>query len=125
MLQTSGEAANIKLSADRKSVLANGQDLSFVSIQLTDSNGIPQPNSTNRLHFKIEGPGVIAGVGNGDIKDVDPYIADTRKAWHGQALVVVRSTNKQGNIKLTVSSPGIPDAVLHLRATKSVTAVNE
>ena len=31
MLQTAGEAAKIKLVADRKEIVANGQDLSYVT----------------------------------------------------------------------------------------------
>ena len=99
ILQTSGDAAKIKLTADRNEILANGQDLSFVTIEITDKEGIFQPNATNRLHFKIEGPGIIAGVGNADMKDTDQYVGNTRKAWHGRALVVIRSTHSAGDIK--------------------------
>jgi beta-galactosidase len=115
ILQTSGAAASIKLTADRKEILANGQDLSFVTVEITDKDGIFQPNATNRLHFKIEGAGVIAGVGNADIKDTDPYVGDTRKAWHGRALVVIKSNHNAGNIKLTVTSPGLSAAALNIK----------
>jgi beta-galactosidase len=118
VLQTSGDAAKIKLIADRKEILANGQDLSYVKIEVTDKNGIIQPNATDRLQFKIDGPGIIAGVDNADIKDFDPYAGSSRKAWHGQAMVVVRSTRNAGDIKLTVSSAGRSDATLVIKALK-------
>lgn len=110
-LKTSGKAARIALNADRTTIAANGQDLSFVTIEITDNNGILEPNAENRLNFTIEGPGVIVGVDNGNLKDVDSYAGSTRKAWHGRALVVIRSTRKEGLIQLTVSSPDLPDAV--------------
>ena len=115
-LQTAGEAAKIKLTADRNEMLANGQDLSFVTVEITDKEGILQPNATNRLYFKIEGAGKIIGVGNADLKDTDPYVSNTRKAWKGKALVVVRSTTEAGNINLTVSSPGLEEATVMLKA---------
>ncbi|WP_111446883.1 hypothetical protein [Breznakibacter xylanolyticus] len=68
-----------------------------------------QPNAENRLNFSIEGFGIIASVGNANLKYVDTYIGVSRKAWHGRALVVIRSTRETGVIKLTVSSPGLPD----------------
>ncbi len=114
-LQTSGEAAKIKLTADRKEVLANGQDLSFVTVEITDKDGIIQPNAANRLKFKIEGQGTIAGVDNADIKDTDPYVGNTRKAWKGRALVVIKSGRTAGDIRLTVSSPGLADAIINFR----------
>ena len=118
ILQTSGDVAKIKLTADRKIILANGQDLSFVTIEITDKEGIFQPNAANRLQFKIDGAGVIAGVDNADMKDVDSYVENTRKAWHGRAMVVIKSTRNAGNITLTVSSPGLPDAVQSIRSAK-------
>ncbi|MGO4292335.1 hypothetical protein [Chitinophaga sp. RAB17] len=59
---------------------------------------------------------VIAGVDNADIKDTDPYVGDTRKAWHGRALVVVKSTQRAGDIQLTVSSPGLSENTLRIKA---------
>jgi beta-galactosidase len=114
-LQTSGDAAKIKLTADRKEILANGQDLSYITIEITDKDGVFQPNATNRLHFKIDGPGVIAGVDNADMKDTDPYVGNTRKAWKGRALVVIKSTHGAGGVKLTVTSPGLTEAALSLK----------
>ena len=115
VLQTSGNAAKIKLTPDRKEITANGQDLSFITIEITDKDGIFQPNAMNRLHFKIEGAGTIAGTGNADMKDGDPYLGNTRKAWHGRALVVIKSTHEAGDIKLTVISPGLEEAAIHIK----------
>ncbi|WP_291104590.1 glycoside hydrolase family 2 TIM barrel-domain containing protein [Flavobacterium sp. UBA5153] len=111
ILQTSGNAAKIRLIPDRSKISADGQDLSFVTVEVTDTDGKLQPNAENLLRFKIDGPGVIAGVDNANIKDVDPYVGTSRKAWHGRALVVIRSTKNAGNIKLTVSSKGLNNTV--------------
>jgi len=116
MLQTSGYAEKIKLIADRKAILANGQDLSYVKIEITDENGVIQPNAVNRLHFKIDGPGTIAGVDNADVKDFDAYTGNSRKAWHGRALIVIRSTHNAGDIKLTISSADLSEATLAIKA---------
>ena len=89
--------------------------MTYVTIEITDNDGIFQPNAANRLHFKIDGPGVIAGIDNGSLKDTDPYTGNTRKAWHGRALVVIRSMHNVGDIKLTVSSPGLPGTVLNIK----------
>lgn len=115
ILKTAGDAAKIKLIADRKEILANGQDLSYITIELTDKEGTIQPNATNRLHFKIEGPGVIAGVDNADLKDFEQYVGNTRKAWKGKALVVIKSKHEAGDIKLTVTSPDLPAETLTIK----------
>jgi len=118
ILQTSGDAAKIKLTADRKEITANGQDLSFVTVEITDKDGIHQPNASNRLHFKIDGPGVIAGVDNADMKDTDPYVGNTRRAWKGKALVVIKSARDAGDIKLTVTSSILAETVINIKTIK-------
>jgi beta-galactosidase len=115
ILQTSGDGAKIKLTADRKEIAADGQDLCYVTIEITDRDGVFQPDAANRLHFNLEGPGVIAGIDNADLRDYDQYAGNTRKAWHGRALVVIRSTHGIGDIKCTVTSPGLLEAALNIK----------
>jgi beta-galactosidase len=115
ILQTAGNAAKIKLTADRKEIIANGQDLMYVTIEITDKDGILQPDAANRLYFKIDGPAVIAGIDNANLKDTDSYTGNTRKAWHGRALAVIRCTHGVGDIKLSVSSAGLPEVFLSIK----------
>lgn len=118
ILQTSGDAAKIKITADRKEILANGQDLVFVTVEITDKDGIMQPNASNRLHFKVGGAGTIAGVDNANIKDTDLYVANTRKAWKGRALVVIKSNHQAGEIKLSVISDGLEEAAINIKTVR-------
>ncbi|HEV2478057.1 MAG TPA: glycoside hydrolase family 2 TIM barrel-domain containing protein [Puia sp.] len=115
-LCTAGEASSIKLTPDRTHLAANGQDLSFIDIQLIDKHGTIDPNADNRLVFTIDGPGTLAGVGNADMKDTDSYAGPSRKAWHGRALVVIRSTHKTGKITITVSSKGLKNGVITMNS---------
>jgi beta-galactosidase len=123
-LRTSGSAEKIKAVVDRKEILANGQDLCYVAVAVTDNDGIIQPNAANRLHFKIEGPGVIAGVDNADMKDADLYVSNTRKAWKGRALVVIKSTHGAGDIKLIITSTGLSKAVVSIKSISKAKPVS-
>ena len=117
ILKTAGNAAKIKLTADRRTIFANGQDLAYVTVELTDENGILNPNAANSLNFSVEGPGSIAGIDNGNPKDPDPYFSMTRKAWHGRAIVVIRTVKRtMGDIRLVVHSSEVPDATLVLKS---------
>jgi beta-galactosidase len=117
ILQTADQADRIKLTADRSELLANGQDLSFVTVEITDKNGIVQPNANNRLTFTVEGEGAIAGVGNADMKDCDPYVGNSRKTWKGRAQVIIRSNRSAGSIKLTANSPGLEETTLNIKTS--------
>jgi beta-galactosidase len=65
-VETSGDAAIIQLIPDRTIVNADGEDVSVITVQVVDRNGILVPNGNNSISFSLEGPGKIIGVGNGD-----------------------------------------------------------
>jgi beta-galactosidase len=115
-LKTAGEAAFIKFTADRKTIKANGQDLSYVTIEITDKDGTLQPNGESELSFQIKGAGVMAATGNGNLQDTNPYVATNSKTWKGRAMVIIKSTHDRGNITLEVSAPGLPKASVVINA---------
>lgn len=115
LLKTANQPAKIKVTADRKSITADDQDLVYVSIEITDDKGVLNPNGQNELTFKVSGVGPIVGVDNADLKDTDLYVATTRKTWHGRALVIIKS-NKEGIINLEVSSPGLDKTAIKIQS---------
>lgn len=116
LLRTASQASKIKLTADRKTIKADGQDLVYVSIEITDDKGVLNANAVNQLTFNVSGAGTIAGVDNADLKDTDLYVANTRKAWHGRALVIIKSNNESGIINLEVTSPGLKKGVIKIQS---------
>ena len=117
-LSTAGAPAALRLTADRTQLKADGQDLSFITVEVVDAEGRLVPVADNSLTFKVEGAGTLMAAGNGDIKDEDPYFDATHHAWKGRALCVIRSSQKPGKIRLTVSSPSLPQAVLTVDGIK-------
>lgn len=104
-LRTAGEAAKIGLKPDRTKITSDGQDLSYVLVEITDEEGHIQPNTEIPLTFELEGPGVIEAVDNANLKDTESYYGHTVTTWKGRALVIIRSTRDSGSITLTASSP--------------------
>ena len=118
ILKTAGEPSQIKLSADRKTIKADKQDLSYVMVELVDKKGIRNPKAENLVHFEIEGPGIIAGVGNANPVSVESYQLPQRKAWQGRCMVIVKSGKKSGDIILKVSSTGLKSSELVIKANE-------
>lgn len=106
-LQTVNEVSRIKLTADRTSIKSDGQDLSYITVELIDENGIRNPKAENLLSFEIEGPAAIIGVGNANPVSLESYQLPNRKAWQGRCLVIIKSENKPGKIRLKVTSSGL------------------
>lgn len=115
-LRTAGPAAKIVCTADRSLLTANGQDLAFIEIAITDAEGILCANAEHRLHFELSGAASIAGLCNANLKDSESYQATSRLAFQGQALAVIKSRRQAGPIQLTLSSPGLPSTSIRLRS---------
>ena len=116
ILKTAEKPSLIRLSADRKIINADNQDLSYVTVELVDKKGNLNPNAENLVHFEIEGPGTIAGVGNANPVSVGSYQLPQRKAWQGKCLVIIKSEKQAGKITLKASSPGLQPAQLVIQA---------
>jgi beta-galactosidase len=116
VLTTSGNAASLRVTADRAVVQADGQDLSFLVVEAVDSEGRLQPHAGQEVQFSISGPGVIAAVGNGNGEDDASYQGDRRKLFQGRALVVVRTSMQSGPITVNAKTPGLSDGSVTIQA---------
>jgi beta-galactosidase len=116
ILRTARDVSQVVLTADRADIKADGQDLSYVSIELKDATGTRHPRADNLLEFHLEGPGSIVGIGNANPMSVESYQRPPRKAWQGRCLVIVKSTKRPGEIRLRVSSAGLPAGETTIRS---------
>ena len=107
-VKTTGAAANVAMQADRANIKADGADLSFITVKITDQNGLMVPRSKNPVRFEIEGAGEIVATDNGDATDLNSFQSKQRKAYNGMALVIVRSIKgKSGKIKIKALSENL------------------
>lgn len=106
-IKTAGKPAKIRLIADRKILKANGEDLSFITVKITDAKGNLIPYADNLVNFEIKGEGFIAGVDNGLQTSMESFKASHRKAFNGMCLVIIKSTQKKGNIQLAANAKGL------------------
>ena len=121
VLTTAGPPVGLRLSADRTTISADGQDLAFVVVEAIDAEGRVQPCADHRVRFGIAGPGTIAAVGNADATSDEPYVGTTRRLFHGRALVVVRAGRDAGRIELTASAEGLRQTAAHISARSVAT----
>ena len=109
-VKTAGRAVRVRLEPDRASIRGDGKDLSFVTVTIVDSKGIPVPTANNVVHFRIDGPATIAGVDNGDEVSHDPMKADSVHLFNGKALLIVQSKRVAGTVTVTARSEGLAGA---------------
>jgi beta-galactosidase len=115
-IKTAGAPAGLKLSADRSTIKADGIDLSFVTVDITDANGVISPNANNEIQFSLKGNGTIVGVCSGDPVSHESYKGSKHTALNGKCLVVVQSGAKGGKIELTAQANGLKQKTIVITA---------
>ena len=118
VVKTTGEAKKLKATADRKEITADGKDLVYVTVDVTDKDGNIVPNAKNNVKFDVKG-GTLVGVDNGKQADHQSYQDDNRNAYNGSLVAIVQATDKAGEISVTASSKDLESATVKVTAKAS------
>jgi beta-galactosidase len=116
-VKTTGEATKLSLSADRSVILADGYDLSFITIKVTDLEGLTVPRTQPLIKFSIEGNGEIIATDNGDATSFVPFQSHVRKAFNGMALVIVKAKKGiKGQFTVKAVSEGLVEGEIVIKS---------
>lgn len=107
-VRTAGTPAKIAVLPDRRSIHADGDDLSFVTVRIEDGRGTLCPGADNLIRFEVAGAGFVQAVDNGNAATIEPFQARQRRAFNGLALLIVRSkAGPGGKIQVTAAADGL------------------
>ena len=115
ILKTAGEPTRLRLTPDRTTMTADGQSLTFITVEVVDKQGTPVPEAAISCEAIVKGAGTLLAFASADLKDTEPYTSPRVKTWKGRALLVVRSTQKKGSVSVSIRSP-LPTASLTLKS---------
>ena len=120
-IETTKPAAKTVLKADRKTIAADGRDLSVVTIEVQDQKGRLVPDACPKLTFRLEGNGRILGVGNGDpmyLGEDHPKGKDCKTfsipAFNGLAQILIQSSDEAGTLQLSCESDGLKTSTIQI-----------
>ncbi len=133
-VSTPGTVNKLVATPDQTKISADGYDLVYVEVDVTDANGNLDTTAANNITFTLSGPGEIVGVDNGDQATVSKYqnsnvLTDRRNAninaYAGKALVIIRSTQDAGEITLNIASNGLSGQTVTITSTADSTDTGE
>lgn len=108
--RTAGDAAALRLTADRTRLSADGSDVAMLRVEVVDARGTPVPDAAVPVDFTVDGDGRIIGVGNGDPTSHEADVASRRTTFHALAQAILRSGTTPGAIRVTARAPGLRSA---------------
>ena len=109
-IQTTGSPAKLGLTVDRPRITNRPSDVAHVTVQVLDAEDRVVPTADGAITFTMQGAGRILGVDNGRPDSHESYQGNSRKAFHGLALVIVQPTGVPGTVTLSASSPALTPA---------------
>ncbi|RED23453.1 beta-galactosidase [Flavobacterium cutihirudinis] len=115
-IKTAGEAYKIVLEADRETIKADGEDISFVTVSVVDKNGIPCPTAVNELQFKVTGAATYRAACNGDATSLEIFHDNKMKLFSGKLVVLVKAIKTPGAIQLEVTGKGLQKGKINLKS---------
>lgn len=108
VVKTTDAPARLEASVDRNEIRADGKDLAFITVRVTDKNGLTVPRANNSIKFEIEGYGEIVATDNGDPTNLVPFPSDEREAFNGLVLAIVRlKPGTSSSIRVIAKSLGL------------------
>ena len=117
-VQTAGDPVAVRLNADKKTFIADGQDVVHLEVKIVDKKGILVPGANNDIQFKVNGNARLIGVENGNPRDHTKPSSIEKKVFNGMILGMIQSTDRTGNITIKVSSPGLENAEVEFVSVK-------
>ena len=106
-LSTAKGPTEIRLTPENTELRANGQDLAFINIDLTDPNGVTKSSADQKLKVTVEGAGTLQAFGSAAHAQKERYYKDTHTTYYGKALLIVRAGLEPGEITVTVEGAGL------------------
>ena len=116
IIKTADKAASIQLTgdlgADIKPLKADGEDMTFITVNILDKNGTLVPDADNSIAVSVSGAASFKGICNGDATSLEVFTKPTMKAFHGQLVIGIQSNGKKGEAIVKVSGKGLKPATI-------------
>jgi beta-galactosidase len=116
-IQTTGSPAKLGLTVDRPRITKSPSDVAHVTVQVLDAEGRMVPTADDAITFTMQGAGRILGVDNGRPDSQESYQGNSRKAFHGLALVIVQPTGVPGTVSLSASASSLASAQIGIEVS--------
>ena len=117
IVHTAGEAVAVKLTPDREVLTADGEDLCYLNVSLTDKDGNFVPTDNRLVKVKVSGAGSFKAIANGDPTCLESFQQPQMHLFSGQLTVLVQSSCEPGEIVVEVSGKGVRKATVKLQTT--------
>jgi len=111
-MKTAGKPVRVQVTPERTTLPADGKTVVFCAVDLVDAAGVRDPWAKDKVAFRVEGPGELLSVSNGDPREQKSFVSFSGyPLFYGKACVTLRRrAGAAGPIRLTVTCAGLQPA---------------
>jgi len=107
VMKTAGKPFRLKLTPDRKTIDADGNDLSYILVEALDQEGNLCPLADNKIEIKVNGQGKLVATGNGNPQSFNSFQSNSVNLFFGKAMIIVGSEFEKGELTVKITSEGL------------------
>ncbi|MCK9925343.1 DUF4982 domain-containing protein [Frankia sp. AgPm24] len=124
-LTSAGPELRLQVQPEGSELRADGADLGYLPIALTDAAGTVRPLADRTVTVQVTGAGTLLGFGSARPVTEESFSAGRYSTYWGRALAVVRAGHEAGDVTVTVTAAGCEPVtvVVPVTAVAPVTAV--
>lgn len=112
VIRTAGKPHHLVATVNREALVANGDDLAYITIRVADKDGNIVPTDTRRVTFKVSGAGTFEATANGDPTSLLSFHKPQMDLFSGAATAIVRSAKTKGKLIFKASAKGVKPVTL-------------
>ncbi|MGD0878260.1 MAG: glycoside hydrolase family 2 TIM barrel-domain containing protein [Anaerolineales bacterium] len=105
-LLTAGDEDVLTVKAEQTRLRANGEDLAYINIAITDRNGNIKVLRDDKVTVEVDGAGTLAVLGSSAGRTEEMYRQTTHSMFEGRALAIVRASYQAGKVTVKISADG-------------------
>ncbi len=114
-LTSAGAGLRLVVEPETTELVADGHDLAYLPIALTDDDGILRPLADRSVTVTVEGAATLLGLGSGEPITEERFAGSSHRTFNGRALAVLRAGHEPGDVHVTVAASGVTTVSTTLR----------
>lgn len=115
-LVTAADDTKLTISAENPVIKADGEDLAYFRVEITDHAGIRKMLSDKKVKISVSGEGKLVAVGSAACRTEESYLEESFTTQNGSMIAIVRSNGTRGEICISAETECVPMTSITINA---------
>ena len=112
VVKTAGKPHHLVATVNHSTLVADGEDLAYVTVQVADRDGNLVPTDSRLVKFTVTGAGEFLATANGDPTCLLPFQGKEMNLFSGALTAIVKAGKQPGSITFTAKAAGVKPATV-------------